>query len=61
MGQNLCGLKMYVDLKNQGIISCWLKGFFKMGIWFCVLSVKLLHVYYTRIEKRKKKKNVRND
>ena len=32
-----------------------------MGIWFCVLSVKLLHVYYTRIEKRKKKENVRND
>lgn len=55
MGQNLRGLKMYVDVKSQGIISCWLRGFFEMGIWFCVLNIKLLHVYYTKIEKRKKK------
>ena len=48
MGQNLRGLKMYVDLKNQGIISYWLKGLFEMGIWFCVLSINLLHVYYTK-------------
>ena len=42
MGQYLCGVKIYMDLKNQGIISCWLKRFFLMGIWFCVLTIQII-------------------